>query len=386
VSEQNFQMLAKTLFGLEGVLAKELKKLGAQDVTQVVRGVTFKGDIGFLYKANLWLRTAVRILMPITNFKVRGQDDLYKKMKAIPWEDYFDVDKTIVIDATAKDSFFRNTLFIAQLSKDAIADRFRENTGKRPSVSTREPDIRINLYIQKEKVVVSMDSSGDSLHKRGYRSSVDRAPINEVLAAGIIQLTDWDKYSPLIDPMCGSGTFPIEAALLANNIPPAVFRKHFCFKHWKNFDGDLYQLIFDKSLEKETPFEEPIMGFDKLTGVVRKAEQNVRNALMEEQISIGESDFFKQERPARAGRRGTLLFNPPYGIKIEANIPELYKKIGDALKQHWSGYTAYVFTSSLEGIKHIELRPSKKIKLYNGTLESYLLRYDLYEGSRKNKD
>ncbi len=378
-------MLAKTLYGLEEVLAKELRTLGAQEVKPVVRGVSFKGDMGFLYKANLWLRTAVRILVPLTGFKVRSQDDLYNKMKAIAWEEHFDVGKTILIDTTVKESFFRNSLFVAQLAKDAIADRFRERIGKRPSVSTREPDIRINLYIQKEKVWVSLDSSGDSLHKRGYRNAVDRAPISEVLAAGIIQLTDWDKHSPFIDPMCGSGTFPIEAALLAYNVPPCVFRKNFCFKHWKNFDKALFELIFDKALEKEKSFHYPIMGFDKLPSVLRKAEQNVSNALMEEQISLKQADFFKSDRPEAAGRRGTLLFNPPYGIKIEANIPELYKRIGDALKQHWAGYTAYVFTSSAEGIKHIGLRPGRKIRLYNGKLESYLLRYDLYEGTKKKK-
>lgn len=379
-------MLAKTLFGLEDVLAKELKVLGAQEVTPVVRGATFKGDIGFLYKANLWLRTAVRILVPLTEFKVRSQDDLYKQLYNIAWEDYFEVDKTIVIDATANESFFRNSLFIAQLSKDAIVDRFRDKMGKRPSVSTREPDIRINLYIHKEKVVVSMDASGDSLHKRGYRNTVDRAPINEVLAAGIIQLTDWDRHAPLIDPMCGSGTFPIEAAMLAYNIPPGIFRKDFCFKNWKNFDASLYDLIFEKALEKEKNHHYPIMGFDKLPSVLRKAEQNVGNALMEEQINLGQADFFTNERPEAAGRRGILLFNPPYGIKIEANIPELYKNIGDAMKQHWAGYTAYIFTSSMEGIKHIGLRPSRKIRLYNGKLESYLLKYDLYEGTKKRRN
>lgn len=378
-------MLAKTLYGLEEVLAKELQILGAQEVKTIVRGVSFKGDMGFLYKANLWIRTAVRILVPINEFKVRSQDDLYKKIKAIAWEEYFDVDKTIVIDATANESFFRNSLFIAQLSKDAIADRFRELTGKRPSVSTRDPDIRINLYIHNENVVVSMDSSGDSLHKRGYRTSVDKAPINEVLAAGIIQLTDWDKHSPLIDPMCGSGTFTIEAALLAHNIPPSIFRKNFCFKNWMNYDEELYSLIFDKALEKAKEFHHPIIGLDKLTGVVKKAEQNVRNAMLEEEITIGEANFFKSERPEAAGRRGILLFNPPYGIKLEANIPELYASIGDAMKTYWSGYTAYVFTSSTEGIKHLGLRANRKIKLYNGALESYLLRYDLYDGSKKDR-
>ncbi len=374
-------MLAKTLPGLEEVLSREIKLLGGTEVEAVKRGVRFKGDLGFLYKSNLWLRTALRILVPISQFKVRNENELYKKVKAIAWEDIFRHSQTFLIDATVFSEKFTNSLFIAQKCKDAIVDRFREKSGLRPSVHTREPDIRINIHISRENVIISLDSSGESLHKRGYRSRVDRAPIGEVLAAGIISLTGWDKKTNLIDPMCGSGTFLIEAALMAYNIPPNVFRKNFCFRHWKNYDQDLFTLIFDKALEKEEAFSAKIIGYDKDEAVMRKARKNLRNALMQEQIEINQADFlnFDQDLPAT----GTLLFNPPYGIKIEANIPQLYQSIGNTLKRQFPGYTAWIFTSSQEGIKNIGLKPSKKIKLYNGKLECWLLRYDLYSGSRK---
>jgi len=374
-------MLAKTLPGLEEVLSREIKLLGGTKVEPVKRGVKFYGDLGFLYKSNLWLRTALRILVPISQFKVRNEKELYRKVMDINWEDIFDPSQTIVIDATVFSEKFTNSLFIAQKCKDAIADRFREKTGQRPSVNTQNPDVRINVHISRENVNISLDSSGDSLHKRGYRSKVDRAPISEVLAAGILSLTNWDKKSNLIDPMCGSGTFLIEAALMAYNIPPNVFRKNYCFKNWKNYDADLFALIFDKALEKEETFTAKIAGFDKDDFVLRKARKNLRSALMHEQIEISQADFlnFNEDLP----ESGTLVFNPPYGVKIEADIPNLYREIGDTLKNNFAGYTAWIFTSSQEGIKNIGLKPSKKIKLYNGKLECWLLKYELYSGSRK---
>lgn len=376
-------MLAKTYSGLEDVLAKELKALGGRNVKKAKRAVTFEGDIGFLYKATLWCRTAVRILVPISRFKIRSEEDLYRKVRGIDWENYFDADKTIVVDTTIFSKRFTHSLFIAQKTKDAIADRFREKTNKRPSVSTEDADIRINVHISNHNVTVSLDGSGESLHKRAYRSSADIAPVSEVLAAGILQLAGWKGDQDFIDPMCGSGTFLIEAALIAYNIPPNIFRKEYAFKHWKNYDSQLFGLIFDKALEKERDFHHHIRGFDKESRVVMKARRNVRNALMKEQIKIDKADFMTLEKPEDLGEKGIILFNPPYGVKMEADIPELYKGIGDTLKNSFQGYTAWIFTSSQEGIKNVGLKPSKKIPLLNGKLESLLVRYDLYEGSKK---
>jgi len=378
-------MMAKTMHGLEDVLAKELRQLGAMDVQTVKRGVTFMGDIGFMYKANLWLRTALRILVPIKEFKARNEDEIYKKVKDIAWEDLFDKNKTIVVDATVFAQQYNHTLYMAQKVKDAVVDRFREKMGSRPSVDTKNPDIRIDVYIFNENVIISMDSSGNSLHKRGYRTEADVAPISEVLAAGILKLAGWDGLGSLIDPMCGSGTFLIEGAMIAHNIPPGVFRKDFAFKNWKNFDEELYDLLFNKALEKEKNFYYGIYGYDKDPRVLLKARSNVKSALMTDQIKLEKADFMNFQTSREIKRPGMLVFNPPYGVKIEADIPELYRGIGDTLKRDFAGFTAWMITSSREGLKHVGLRPSQKIPLINGSLESWLVRYDLCEGSRKAK-
>ncbi len=377
--------MAKTMQGLEEVLVKELRQLGAMDVEPVKRGATFKGDIGFMYKANLWLRTALRILVPIKEFKARNEDEIYKKVKDIAWEDLFDKDRTIVVDTTIYAQQYNHTLYMSQKVKDAIVDRFREKTGSRPSVDTKNPDIRIDVYIYNENVIVSMDSSGNSLHKRGYRTEADVAPINEVLAAGILKLAGWDGLGSLIDPMCGSGTFLIEGAMIAHNIPPGVFRKGFAFKNWNNFDEELYDLLFEKALEKEKNFYYGIYGFDKDPRVLLKARNNIKSALMTEQVKLEKADFMNFKSSRELKRPAMLVFNPPYGVKIEADIPELYRGIGDTLKRDFAGFTAWMITSSREGLKHVGLRPSQKIPMINGSLESWLVRYDLYEGSRKAK-
>ena len=378
-------MMAKTMQGLETELAKELQQVGAMDIKTIKRGATFTGDLGFMYKANLWLRTALRVLMPIKEFKARDEEEVYRKVKQIPWEDYFDKNKTIVVDATVFSRQFSHTLFMAQKVKDAVVDRFRDKMGSRPSVDTKNPDIRIDVYIHNENVTISLDSSGNSLHKRGYRTAADVAPINEVLAAGILRMAGWKGLGNLIDPMCGSGTFLIEGALMAQNIPPGVFRKGFAFQNWKNFDEDLYNLIFEKSLEKEKDFHYSIMGFDKDPRVLMKARANVKSALMDEVIKLEKADFlnFKSSRPVQ--RPGFVVFNPPYGVKIEADIPELYQGIGNTLKRDFAGFSAWMITSSQEGLKNVGLRPSFKVELNNGGIQSWLVRYDLYEGSRKAK-
>ena len=379
-------MLAKTPQGLEDVLAKELRQLGAYDIVKVKRGVKFAGDLGFLYKANLWLRTALRIIVPIHEFKARNEKEIYKKVKAIPWEDHFSVKKNIMVNTTINAKQYRNSLFMAQNVKDAVVDRFREMYNQRPSVDTKNPNIRIDIHIYNENVTVSLDASGASLHKRGYRHETDRAPISEVLAAGILKLTGWDGLSNFYDPMCGSGTFLVEAALMAHNIPPNVYRKDFSFMHWKNFDKELYQLLFDKGLEKEKNFHYSICGYDKESRVLMKARKNLKTALMDEQVKTEKGDFLNFNPSNKPQKPGVLVFNPPYGEKLEADIPALYEGIGNTLKREFAGFTAWIFTASSEGLKHVGLKPSVKIPLKNGNLDCLLVKYELYEGSRKSKD
>ena len=376
-------MLAKCLAGTEEVLSRELRELGAMNITPVKRGVRFQGDMGFLYKANLWLRTALRILMPVSEFKARNEEEIYRRLKQFPWEEHFGVDKTLVVKANVFAPHIRNSLFLAQRVKDAVADRFREKTGRRPSVNKENPDIVIDVHVARERVVVSLDSSGQSLHKRGYREETGRAPLSEVLAASILRLAGWDGLKHFVDPMCGSGTFLVEAALMAHNIPPGVFRENYAFKNWLNFDQELFQLIFDKALEKEKNFHFSITGFDRNSRAVLKSRHNLKKSLMNEQVNTEKLDFLALPPERNFKTPGILVVNPPYGEKLEANIPELYAGIGDSLKQHFPGYEAWVFTASMEGLKHIALKPSKKIPLKNGNLDCLLVQYELYEGSRK---
>ncbi len=366
-------------------MAREVRQLGGREVQISKRAVICEGDIGFVYKANLWLRTAIRILVQLERVQVRDEEHLYKKVKAIPWEDLFEVNRTIAVDATVFSDQYRNSLFIAQKTKDAIVDRFREKLGKRPSVQLKAPDIAINVHIQQRWLTLSLDASGDSLHIRNYRQAVDAAPLNEVLAAGILALTNWDPQLPLIDPMCGSGTFLLEAALRASNVPANVFRKKFAFMQWKNFDEELFKLIFDKALEKENQNLPPLLGFDLDAKVLLKSRRNARSALMEDHIKFKPSDFLNWPESIELPKNGVIIMNPPYDIKIEADIPKLYSGIGDTLKQHFAGYTAWIFTASEEGLKYVGLKPSQKIKLKNAKLDSWLVRYDLYEGTRKKQ-
>lgn len=376
-------MLAKCLTGTEQVLAQELRELGAMDIKEVKRGVLFRGDKGFLYKTNIWLRTAVRIIIPISEFKARNEEEIYRKVTQIPWEDHFEVENTFMVKSNVFAPHITNSLYLSQKVKDGIADRFREKTGRRPSVSKEQPDIVIDVHVAMEKVVISLDSSGDSLHKRGYREETGRAPLSEVLAASILKLAGWDGLKHLVDPMCGSGTFLIEAALMSHNIPPGVFRDHYCFKKWKHYDEPLYTMLFEKALEKEKNFHYSITGFDQDSRMVLKTRHNLKKSFMNEQVKTEKMNFLDIPEDRSFATPGILVINPPYGEKIEADIPVLYSGIGDSLKNHFAGYDAWIFTSSKEGLKHIGLKPSKKIPLKNGNLDCWLVKYELYKGSKK---
>ena len=381
--ENNFKMIAKTMYGFEPVLAKELMALGAMDVKEGTRNVSFVGDKGFMYKANLCLRTAIKILKPYQSFKIFSEEDLYKKIYELPWEDFMDVDDTLAIDATVHSETFTHSQYISLKTKDAIVDRFRDKFDKRPNVDLDFPTLRVNIHIEKNFCNVSFDSSGQSLHKRGYKTATNIAPINEVLAAGMLLLSGWDGQCDFLDPMCGSGTILIEAAMIACNIPPNLNRKEFAFERWKDWDEDLFEKIEESVLKKVREFHFTIQGYDTAPSAVHKAIDNIENANLTEFIKVKRQDFFASEKEGE--RHLHMLFNPPYGERLEIDMPKFYKEIGDTLKQAYPGTDAWFITSNLEAIKHVGLRPSRKIKLYNGALESKLLKYQIYQGSKKAK-
>lgn len=381
MSNQNYKMVATTITGLEDVLAEELKRLGAQNVKIFNRAVEFFGDLGFMYKVNLNIRTAIRILKPIYEFNASNEEELYQKIYAIKWEKYFGVNNTLSIHATGKSDIFNHSMYTALKTKDAIVDSFRSLYGKRPNIDLVNPDIKININVRNTKFIVSLDSSGSSLHKRGYKVASVEAPINEVLAAGLILLSDWNQVSNFYDPMCGSGTFLIEAALIANNIPANIFRKRFGFETWKNFDLDLWQKIRDISLEKEKDFYGIISGSDNFQKSLRSSRSNINNALMRDQIKVSFKDFFDSStRP-----NTHVIFNPPYGERIPISLDNFYKKIGDTLKHNYKGCSVWIISSDIENLKMIGLKPTKKIKIFNGKLECRYLKFDIYEGSKKLK-
>ena len=374
-------MLAKTMYGLEDVLAKELKDLGAQQIKVLNRAVSFKGDKGFMYKANLNLRTALRILKPIAHFQAHDAKELYQQLCKIDWTKYFDLESTFATHATTHSEIFTHSKYASLVMKDAIADTFREKTGKRPNVSPDDPDVSINLHIAKHTCTVSLDSSGDSLHKRGYKTDAVTAPMNEVLAAGLILLSGWNKVADFHDPMCGSGTILIEAALIAHNIPANIFREQFGFEGWKDFDENLWEKIKETSLDKERDYPGTISGADNFQKAVRISRANIENALLYDNIKVKKEDFFESNV-----KEGTfVLFNPPYGERIPVEVDEFYEQVGNTLKHQYEGCTIWLISSDIENLKFIGLRPSKKMKVMNGKLECSFRKFEVYEGSKKTK-
>ncbi|MFV9482193.1 THUMP domain-containing class I SAM-dependent RNA methyltransferase [Christiangramia sp. ASW11-125] len=377
----NYRMIAKTLFGFESILAKELLDLGAMDIKEGNRMVSFVGDKGFMYKANLCLRTAIKVLKPYESFKANSEQELYDNIKKLPWEKFLDVEGSLAIDSAVHSDIFTHSQYVALKSKDAIVDRFREKFGKRPDVDLDFPDLRINIHIENNFCNVSFDSSGDSLHKRGYRTATNIAPINEVLAAGMLLMSGWDGQCDFLDPMCGSGTIPIEAAMIACNIPPNLNRKEFAFEKWNDWDEDLYEKIESSAMKKVRDFHFKIRGYDKAPSAVMKAKDNVSNANLGDFIEIEQKSFFESVKQNEGYLH--MLFNPPYGERLEIDIEDFYGKIGDTLKQGYPGTHAWFIATNFEAIKSVGLRASRKIKLYNGPLEGRLLKYVLYEGSKK---
>lgn len=370
--------------GLEDVLAEELIGLGANNLEIGKRMVSFEGDLALLYKANVHCRTALRILRPVYTFRAKTPDEIYKKVKAMNWYEHLTEDSTFAIDAVTFSELFTHSKFVAYRVKDAIADYFMQKTSKRPSVDVKNPDLLINFHIAHDQCTLSFDSSGESLHKRGYRVGQTEAPLNEVLAAGMILKTGWRGECDFIDPMCGSGTLLIEAAMIAMNVPPGIYRSGFAFEKWKNFNKDLFEMIYnDDSGERE--FKHKIYGSDISREAVEIASQNIKSASFDRYIDLQVKPFEKYDKaPAETG---ILITNPPYGERIKPDdLYGLYEMIGERLKHVFMGYTAWVLSYQKECFNKIGLKPTKKIQLVNGSLQCEFRRYDIFAGKRKEQN
>ncbi|MCB0756095.1 MAG: class I SAM-dependent RNA methyltransferase [Flavobacteriales bacterium] len=384
MSAEIFPLAATTLSGFEEILADELRSFGARDVQIGRRAVTFQGDLGFIYKVNFRSRLALRVLKPIKSFVAINEVAYYARIRSFAWEKIIKPENTMAIRVALNSQTFRHSHFMAQKAKDAIVDRIREKTGDRPNVDTDKPDVPIHIYIERELVTISMDSSGDSLHMRGYRQITGQAPLNEVLAAGIVELSEWDPTTPFYDGMCGSGTLAIEAAIKGLKMPPGLFRKQgYAFEKWPDFDKALFDTIVESSLDRMSDLKLQIYASDDSSNVVAKAKKNIYNAELEDEIEVSHLNFFDLKPK---GKRGTVVLNPPYGERMDKeNIDELYQKLGDAFKQNWQGHTCFIFSGNLGALKKVGLRSPSKKELFNGSIECRLARFDVYEGSKKHR-
>ncbi len=376
----NLKIQIKTFFGLENILAEEVKKLGGRDVEVKNRAVNCVGDLGFLYKVNYSARTAVKVLVPIFEFEAANEYKFYNRLSKFNWEDYLDISQTFSIDSTVYSDNFKHSQFISLKMKDAIADYFRNKFGHRPNVDPKNADIKFNLHIDRNQITIALDSSGDPLFKRGYRKEQGEAPLNEVLASGMLQVAGWDGKGNFLDPMCGSGTLLIEAAMIALNMPAQIFRKRFAFQNWKNYDEDLFRKIKEFRVNRISDFDGKITGYDIDSRMLNAAKINIEAAELEEVIEVRKQNFFGSEKEHFPL---LMVFNPPYDERIAINDADFYKKIGDTFKSGYPNTLAWLISSDLEAVKKIGLRPSRKIKLFNGKLETRFLQYEMYEGSKK---
>ncbi len=376
---QNFEMVAKTMYGLEDVLAKELIELGANDVQIGRRMVSFEGDLGILYRANIHCRTALRILKPIKTFKAKDADEVYEQIKRIDWDAFLTSKTTFAIESVVHSETFTHSKFVAYKTKDAIVDYFTEKGKERPSVRVNNPDLQLHLHISHNDCTIALDSSGESLHKRGYKLEQTEAPLNEVLAAGMILKTKWKGECDFIDPMCGSGTLLIEAGMIALNIPPGIYRESFAFEKWPDFNAGLFEEIYNDD-SKEKKFEHKIYGSDISPAAIEIARKNIKNAGLSQYIEL-ETKSIQQYK--EAPENGILITNPPYGERIGSNdLFSLYEKIGERLKHVFIGYDAWILSYREDCFDKIGLRPSLKFKLKNGALDCEFRKYEIFAGKR----
>lgn len=376
-----FEIVAKTFYGLEDILAQEVNKLGGKDIRVLNRAVKYSGGQELVYKSNLYLRTALRVLIPVVNANIKNQVDLYSRVREFEWERYLQPGMTIAVDTFLNSSAFTNSHFVSLRTKDAIVDRIRELSGRRPSVNTANPDLMVNVHLANNNLTISIDTSGQSLHRRGYRSQSTGAPINEVLAAGLILLSGWNGNTDFYDPMCGSGTLGIEAAMIARNIPPGVSRSGFGFEKSPDFKASLWEKIFDDIQERE--WNGNIISSDISKRAIQLAHDNARRAMVHKNIVFRGIDFRQYPKVENGG---TVIINPPYGERMaKSEIFNFYRIMGSSMKSNFSGSEVWIISSNLDAFKHIGLRPAARFKLYNGALECRYNKYEMYAGSKKAK-
>jgi putative N6-adenine-specific DNA methylase len=376
-----FTLIATTFANLEPVLANELQQLGAQNIKVLNRAVSFDADTYLLYAANMYLRTAVRVLQPWFSFSAASEQELYENALQQKWDEHLNTQTTFAIDFAVNAGWVRHSKFVSLKLKDAIADYFRNKTGTRPSVNPENPDVQLHMHIYNNTVNISIDTSGDALYKRGYRNNMHKAPLNEALAAGMIYLSGWNANSTFYDPMCGSGTLVIEAGLIAHNIAPCLIRREYAFKKMKDFNAALYRRILLEAAAQVNEKKLILAGSDIDKKSIEMARMNAKNAKLEGKTDFFVKPFYAADPPRQSG---IVIMNPPYGERLaNFNVVEFYKEIGDTLKKKYAGYTAWLLTSNKEAMKSIGLKTSQRIQLFNGSLECRLLRFDLYEGSKK---
>lgn len=380
-TQNNVELVATTLQGLENVLAEEIKLLGGNDVKPGNRAVTFKGDLDLIYKCNLRLRTALRILKPFYFFDAKSEDELYKAAYRVDWLKYIAPGQTFAIEAAVHSPYFRHSQYAMFKVKDAIVDKFRESSGERPNIDIKKPDVRLHLHLTGQGASISLDSSGKKLNKRGYRHREALAPLNEVLAAGMILLSGWRGQKPFLDPMCGSGTLAIEAAMIAANISPGLLHKEFGFMNWPDYDEKLFEIIRENALSKITDPQFEIFARDKSPQAVSQTMEGIQKAGVQDFIKVESGDFFNSNPPAP---QGTLIANPPYDVRMrEVDIFDFYDRMASYLKNNYSGWNAWVISGNTEALKRFGLKPSRKYTLYNGPQECRFQGFELYSGSRK---
>jgi len=380
LENKDYRLIVKTLYGLEEILSKELLSLGGREIQKINRAVAVVGDLGFVYKINIALRTGLRVLLPLNEIQMETVDDYYDAVYEVPWEELFDEGKTFAVHVVGTNEELNHSSFAGLKAKDAIVDRFRDKLGVRPSVDKYEPEVPIHIHISRDTVRIYLDTSGESLHRRGYRLEAAKAPLNEVLAAGIILHSSWNGGMPVLDPMCGSGTFLVESALIAHNMPANIYRESFAFFNWKGFEEELFVKIREGLLSRAKDYDGKFFGRDIDVYSLDAAAANIERSMFEDAVRLKRADFFEADPPAE---KGLMLINPPYNVRIQADTHRMYRQMGDTLKEKYAGWEVYWITSDMEAIKSIGLRPSRKWNLFNGELECKLLRFDMYEGTKK---
>lgn len=380
--KSTYTITLKTFFGLEEVLKGELEEMGYSDITVLNRAVQMEGTLKDVYYLNYWCRCAISILVQIEKFRIKDEQDLYKKAAKIDWTSYFDEKKTFAVKGAIFSQLFRHSQYPYLLVKDAIVDQFRDQGKERPNVQVKTPQVLFDLYIRENEVTISLNTTGAPLFQRGYRDSVGEAPLNEVVAAGLLRMTEWDKKTPLYDPFCGSGTILIEAAMMALNMPPAIERQHFAFKNFKNFDAELWASITDNAYERPAELPVQIFGSDKSAEMMMKAKRNLRGLGLARWIDVKPDAFQDSKKPFE---KGMVITNPPYGERMGEEVEEMYDEFGTWIKHELTGFTCWVISSNQEAFKSIGLRPERKIKLFNGDLECSFRKFSIYEGSKKDQ-